>query len=97
MGYLHAGVLDGELLQVVNELDAGELCFAPVTVLEGVVLVRVEDRRAPQVHALDEVRERAAGLWRRDAEQLAYEAALASLRDTSDILLDEEYLEKLPN
>lgn len=97
MGYLHAGVLDGELLKVVTELDAGELCAAPVTVLEGVVLVRVEDRRVPQLHALDEVRDRAAGLWRRDTEQSEYEAAIARLRDASEIIMDEAYLEKLPN
>ena len=97
MGYLHAGVLDGELLKVVTELDAGELCAAPVTVLEGVVLVRVEDRRVPQLHTLDEVRDRAAGLWRRDARQSEYEAAIARLRDASEITMDEDYLEKLPN
>lgn len=97
MGYVHAGVLDGELLKVVSELGPGEMCDAPITVLEGVVLVRVEDRRVPQLHTLDEVRDRAAGLWRRDAEQLEYEAALARLREASEIILDEAYLEKLPN
>ena len=97
MGYVHAGVLDGELLQVVTGLANGELADRPVTVLEGVVLVRVEDRRAPQVHPLDEVRERATGLWQRDAEQSAYEAAIARLREASQIVMDETYLEKLPN
>ena len=97
MGYVHAGVLDGELLQVVNGLANGELADRPVTVLEGVVLVRVEDRRAPQVHPLDDVRERATGLWQRDAEQSAYEAAIARLREASEIVMDETYLEKLPN
>ena len=97
MGYLHAGVLDGELLQVVNELGDGELADRPVTVLEGVVLVRVEDRRPPQVHTLDEVHERATGLWRREAEQAEYEAAVSRLREASEIVMDENYLEKLPN
>lgn len=97
MGFLHAGVLDGELLNVVTDLDAGELCAAPVTVLEGVVLVRVEDRRLRQLHTLDEVRDRAAGLWRRDAEQSAYAAAIARLRDSSEVIMDEAYLEKLPD
>jgi hypothetical protein len=61
-----------------------------------VVLVRVEARRAAQVRKLDDVRERAAGLWRREAEQSAYETALARLREASEIVLDEEYLGKLP-
>jgi peptidyl-prolyl cis-trans isomerase C len=97
MGYLHAGVLDGELAQVVSQLGDGEMADRPVTVLEGVVIVRVEGRRAPQVNALKKVRERATGLWRRDAEQSAYEAAIARLRNASEIVMDETYLEKLPN
>lgn len=97
MGYVHAGVLEGELARVVNELDEGEMADRPVTVLEGVVIVRVEDRRAPQVHALDEVRDRATGLWRRDAEQQAHDAAVERLRAASDIVMDEAYLEKLPD
>lgn len=97
MGYMHAGLLQGELAQVVSQLDEGEMADRPVTVLEGVVIVRVEDRRDPQVHTLDEVRERATALWRRDAEQAAYEAAIARLRDASEIVMDESYLEKLPN
>lgn len=97
IGFVHAGVLEGELLSVVNQLQDGEMAADPVTVLEGIVLVRVEGRRPQQVHALDEVRERAAGLWRRDAEQTAYEARVAELRGASDIVLDEAYLEKLPD
>jgi len=96
MGFLHAGVLDGELQKVVSELGPGQLYPEPITVLEGVVLVRVEARRAAQVRKLDDVRERAAGLWRREAEQSAYETALARLREASEIVLDEEYLGKLP-
>lgn len=97
MGFLHAGVLDGELQKIVSELGPGQLYPAPITVLEGVVLVRVEARRAAQVRKLDDVRERAAGLWRRDAEKSAYETALVRLREASEIVLDEEYLGKLPD
>jgi hypothetical protein len=46
---------------------------------------------------LDEVRERATGLWRRDAEEAEYEAAIQRLRDASEIVMDESYLEKLPD
>lgn len=97
MGFLHAGVLDGELQKVVSELGPGQLYAEPITVLEGVVLVRVEARRAAQVRKLDDVRERAAGLWRRDTEKSAYETALVRLREASEIVLDEEYLGKLPD
>ena len=97
MGYMHGAVLEGELAQAVSQLSEGEMAAQPVTVLEGVVLVRVEDRREPQVRALDDVRERATGLWEREAQQSAYEAAVARLREARDIVMDETYLEKLPN
>ena len=97
MGYVHAGVLQGELLDVVSQLANGDMADRPVTVLEGVVLVRVEDRRPPQVHALEEVRERAAGLWRREAEQAEYKAAIARLRESTEIVMNETYLETLPD
>lgn len=97
MGYVHAGILSGEMQQVVNSLEPGEMAARPVTVLEGVVLVRLEDRREPQVHKLDDVRKRATALWERDAATVAYEAAVARLRDESEIILDERYLEQLPN
>jgi hypothetical protein len=97
MGYMHGAVLEGELAQAVSQLGEGEMAEHPVTVLEGVVIVRVEDRREPQVRALDEVRERATGLWKREAQQSAYEAAVARLREARDIVMDETYLEKLPN
>lgn len=97
MGFVHSGVLQGEMLQVVNELGDGEMAADPITVLEGVVLVQVEERRAPQVHALEAVRDRATGLWRREAEQAAYDVAVARLRAASKIELDEEYLGRLPD
>ena len=97
MGFMHGAVLEGELAKVVSQLGEGEMAENPVTVLEGVVLVRVEDRREPQVRAFEDVRERATGLWKREAEQSAYDEAVARLRAARDIVMDESYLEKLPN
>jgi parvulin-like peptidyl-prolyl isomerase len=96
MGYLHSGALNQAVQAVVNTLQPGEMSPEPVTVLEGIALVKLVDRKTPQVHEFVEVRERATALWLRDASERAYEAALKELRNGADIQLDEEYLLTLP-
>lgn len=96
MGYLHAGALNYAVQEVVRDLQPGEMAAEPVTVLEGVVVVRLEDRKEAQVHALAEVKERATGLWQRDTAEQAYAAALVRLRAAADIQIDETYLNSLP-
>jgi len=97
MGFMHAGSLNHSVQAAVNELEPGDMVDDPVTVLEGVVIVRLEERKAAKVHDFEDVRERAAGLWQREASDKAFTATLARLRDDSDIQLDEEYLQTLPN
>ena len=97
MGFMHAGSLNHSVQAAVDELEPGEMADDPVTVLEGVVLVRLEERKAATVHDFEDVRERATGLWQREASDKAFTATLARLRDDSDIQLDEEYLQTLPN
>ena len=97
MGFMHAGSLNHSVQAAVNELEPGEMADDPVTVLEGVVIVRLEERKAATVHDFEDVRERATGLWQREASDKAFTATLARLRDDSEIQLDEEYLRILPN
>lgn len=97
MGYMHVGSLNYAVQAAVIELEPGEMPDEPVTVLEGVVLVRLEDRKEATVHEFSYVQERAHGLWQRDASEKAFAAILARLRDDSDIQMDEEYLRTLPN
>lgn len=97
MGFMHAGSLNESVQAAVSELEPGELAAEPVTVLEGVVLVRLEERNAATIHDFEVVKERATGLWQREASDKAFSATLARLRDDSEIQLDEEYLRTLPN
>ena len=96
MGYLHAGALNYAVQEVVSDLQPGEMAAEPVTVLEGVVVVRLEDRKEAQVHAFPQVEERATGLWQRETAEQAYAAALEGLRAGADIQIDETYLKSLP-
>lgn len=76
MGYLHQGMLAPEIEQAALSLQPGQLSD-PVTVLEGVVLARLDDRRAARLNPFEAVAERAASLLRREQS----DAALVMLRD----------------
>lgn len=96
-GFLHAGTLGAEVQSVIDVLTPGDMAPEPIVVLEGVVLLRLEERKAARLRPLEEVEERAAGLWRREAEAAALGRRVAALRASSQIEVDEEYLQKLPN
>ena len=96
-GFLHAGTLGAEVQSVIDGLAPGDMAPEPIVVLEGVVLLRLEERQAERLRPLEDVEERAAGLWRREAEAEAMGRRVAALRASSQIELDEEYLQKLPN
>lgn len=96
-GFLHAGTLGAEVQSMINGLAPGEMAPEPIVVLEGVVLLRLEERQDAQLRPLEAVEERAVGLWRREAEAAARTQRVAALRASSQIEVDEEYLQKLPN
>ena len=76
MGYLHQGMLAPEIEQAALPLQPGDLA-EPVTVLEGVVLARLDDRREARLSPFEAVAERAESLLRREQS----DAALVTLRD----------------
>jgi hypothetical protein len=96
MGYLHAGALNHAVQEAVSQLQVGEIVAEPITVLEGVVIVKVVDRKGSQVHDLENVLDRAKGLWAREKAEQSFRDALAKLRIESNIWLDEEYLRAIP-
>ena len=96
MGYLHGGTLSKAVQESVEILEPGQMVPEPVRVLEGMVLARLDDRRPANVRPLETVREQATTLYRRDGSDAAYEAHMSRLRDTSNIQMDDEYLEKTP-
>ncbi len=97
MGYLHAGTLSGPVQAALDGLSVTELAAEPVRVLEGIAVVRLDERRPAAVRSLDSVRERAIGLWQREMSKNLRRENLARLRNESDIRIDEDYLEHLPD
>lgn len=90
MGYVHQGMLAPEIEEAAAEMQPGEIS-EPIQVLEGVALVRFEDRREPTLQDFTQVAERAEGLLQRERA----EEALATLRDTLHEAADVELREAL--
>ena len=88
MGYIHRGMLPAPVQAVVDGLAPGAIS-APVQVLEGVAILRLEDRKVARQRSFDEVRERAGDLWQRAEADAAWKALIADLRKRTSIRIDE--------
>jgi len=88
LGYVHRGMLPRALEQnLIDTLKPGEVS-QPATILEGVALVRVEDRKPAQLRAYAEVRNRAAELAQRERGEAAWQQLIAELRSRTEIRVD---------
>lgn len=87
MEYTHRGMLPAALHGVVDALLPGQLA-APVQVLEGVLVLRLDDRRAARQRGFDEARARAAELWQREEAQAHWERLITELRGATPIRID---------
>jgi parvulin-like peptidyl-prolyl isomerase len=79
MGYLHRGMLPEPVQDTVDKLAPGSLS-EPITVLEGIALLRVDDRKVARQRDFDDVRERVEQLWRREAADKAFADFIGGLR-----------------
>jgi parvulin-like peptidyl-prolyl isomerase len=90
MDYTHRGMLPEAVHGVVDALKPREIS-APVQLLEGVAILRLDDRRAAQPRRFEEVRERAAQLWQRDEGETRWKQLIAELRRATPIRIDESH------
>ncbi len=96
MGYLHEGMLSVVAQKAIDALDVGDVS-RPVTVLEGIALFRLTDRKASALRPFDQVRERVTGLMRRELAEQQWDELLAGLHKVADIDINEEYFSRLPS
>ncbi|MCE9682589.1 peptidylprolyl isomerase [Halomonas alkalisoli] len=92
LGYVHEGMLAPEIEAAARELTPGELA-EPITVLEGVAVVRLEGRQAAQLRDFADVAERAAGLLAREQGEQALTALRETLLAEAEVTLRDELLE----
>ena len=91
MGYLHQGMLAPEIEQAALSLQPGELT-EPLTVLEGVVLARLDGRREARLNPFEDAAERAASLLRREQSDAAVLALRDGLREAARIEIRDDLL-----
>lgn len=95
MEYTHRGMLPEVLHGVVDALQPGQLA-APVQVLEGVLVLRLDGRRPARQRGFDEVSARVAELWQRTEAQARWERVIAELRRATPIRIDPTHYAPLP-
>lgn len=93
MGFVHKGELGPDIQVVLDALQPGETASAPVRVLEGMVVTRLDDRRPEALIPFDDARDQALSLYRREASERAYTESVERLRAASEIWIDQDYLE----
>ncbi len=87
MGYLHKGTMPEGLHEKLVPIKPGEIT-EPIRLLEGIALLRLEDRQPPRLRNLEDVKERAVQLWQREQGERAWSAFRASLRAAASIRVD---------
>lgn len=84
MGYLHRGMLPEKVEALLNDFKVGAVS-EPLTMLEGISLVRLDARKEATLRAFEEVETRAGELLARERADKARKEAVARLRDAAAI------------
>jgi parvulin-like peptidyl-prolyl isomerase len=95
MGYLHRGMLPDGVDKVADKLKPGEVS-EPVSLLEGVALLKMNDRKAAQQRSYAEVRERAGDLWQREEGDKRWKKLAAELRKATPVRINESLYMPIP-
>lgn len=91
MGYLHAGMLSPAAEEAIAILQPGEVS-APIRLLEGVAILRLEERTLAQLRKFDEIITRARELWLREQRDLAWQRLQDRLWEETQISVHDEML-----
>jgi parvulin-like peptidyl-prolyl isomerase len=84
LGYVHRGMLPEALEQKIDEFTIG-VPAEPLTLLEGVAIFRLDERKTAKLRAFEDVSGRARDLARRDREEAAWASLMTSLRSAAEV------------
>jgi hypothetical protein len=87
LGFVHAGMLSSEVQAIVNGLSPGEMVDKPIVLLQGMALLRLEQRRDPVLIDYEHAKPRVAALLLKERQLQAWNDLLAGLRDGSSVVL----------
>ena len=88
MGFVHSGMLGEVAQKVLDIMEVGEMS-SPVVMLEGVSILRLDERDKPRLNSFDAVKERAEQLYMRDKGEELWKKLLAGLRKTATVEMNE--------
>jgi parvulin-like peptidyl-prolyl isomerase len=91
MGYLHKGMISDEAQAAIDKLAIGEISD-PLTVLEGVVIFRLNDKRPGTLQDFQQVRQRVQKLWQSDEADRQWRAFIDHLWTITSIHIEKKYL-----
>ncbi len=86
MGYLHREMLAEAAQKAVDKLKSGEITEA-IEVLQGIAILRLEDRTAERLRAFNDVLDRARSLWLRGQSDAAWLAFKQKLRQDTPVTI----------
>jgi parvulin-like peptidyl-prolyl isomerase len=89
LGYVHRGMLPEALQAKIDGFKVGEI-QEPMVVLQGVAIIRVDDRTAPRVRAFEDVKSRAAELHKRERGDVARKDLITKLRGQAKFAIRKE-------
>lgn len=95
MGYLHEGMLPGLPALTVGKLKPGETSD-PITLMEGVAIFRLTDRKPAEISSFKAVQQRVEDLWRTEKSEKAWTSLIAKLKKNTPIQIDESRFFPLP-
>jgi parvulin-like peptidyl-prolyl isomerase len=95
MEYTHRGMVPEAVQVVIDPMKPGAIS-APVRLLEGVAIIRLDGRKSAHQRTFDEVKPRAAELWQRDASEARWKQLIADLRRATPVRIDESHYAPLP-
>ncbi|MEK6748029.1 MAG: peptidylprolyl isomerase [Pseudomonadota bacterium] len=84
LGFIHAGMLAEPAQQALSKLQSAQIS-EPVMLLQGVAVLRLEEREAPKLNEFKTVAARARELWQRNRAQTAWREFIEGLRKRADI------------
>ena len=89
LGYIHHGMLAAEAQQVVDKMASPGEISAPVMLLQGVVVLRLDERVAPVLNAMDVAEPRVRELLVRERADAAWRELLEGLRADTSIVIND--------
>lgn len=88
MGFIHTGMLGENAQKVLDIMEPGEVS-APVVLLEGVAIFRLDERTEPKLNDFDSVKERAGKLFKREKGENEWKALLEKLHESASLKVND--------